>query len=95
MVTLSEPIRDLDDLRNYVQRAICRREQFEPGAFPITQRLLTRGGAPCGVSFCLHGPREVQFTAIWESVSNTVLFYDCQGERIARSQLAGRVRLPA
>ena len=94
MVTLSEPIRDLDDLRNYVQRAICRREQFEPDAFPITQRLLTQGGSPCGVSFCLHGPREVQFTAIWEAVGNTVLFYDCQGERIARAQLAGRVSLP-
>jgi hypothetical protein len=93
MVTFSEPIRDLDDLRNYVQRAICSREQFEPGAFPLTQRLLVRGGAPCGVSFCLHGPREVKFTAIWEAVNNTVLFYDCQGERIARSQLAGRVEL--
>jgi hypothetical protein len=94
MVTFSEPIRDLDDLRNYVQGAICRREQFEPGAFPITQRLLVRCGAPCGVSFCLHGPRDVKFTAIWESLGNTVLFYDCQGERVARAQLAGRVQLP-
>ncbi len=94
MVTFSEPIRDLDSLRNYVQGAICSREQFEPGAYPVTQRLLVRSGAPCGVSFCLHGPREVKFTAIWESLGNTVLFYDCQGERVARAQLAGRVHLP-
>jgi hypothetical protein len=94
MVTLSEPIRNLDALRDYVQRAICSREQFEPGAFPISQRLLVRRGAPCGVWFCVHGPREVKFTAIWESAGNTVLFYGCQGERLARQRLRGQVRLP-
>jgi hypothetical protein len=36
----------------------------------------------------------VKFTAIWESAGNTVLFYGCQGERLARQRLRGQVRLP-
>jgi hypothetical protein len=36
--------------------------------------------------FCLHGPRSVKLTAVWETISNTVLFYDSTGQR--RQKLA-------
>jgi hypothetical protein len=46
-----------------------------------------RGGKPCGLYFCLHGPRAVTFSAIWETANNTVLFYDSSGERFQKTQL--------
>ena len=36
-------------------------------AFPTSETLLKRGKLqPCGLMFCLHGPRAVKFSAIWE-----------------------------
>jgi len=46
-----------------------------------------RAGKPCGIYFCLHGPRATKFTAIWETDRNQVLFYGSRGERILRTQL--------
>jgi hypothetical protein len=37
--------------------------------------------------FCLHGPRAVKFSAIWETDRNQVLFYDSNGERFQKTQL--------
>ena len=45
------------------------------------------GGKPCGMFFCLHGPRSVKLTAIWETQRNTVLFYGSSGERFHKIQL--------
>src|SRR5690349_10097140 len=81
-------IHDLDDLRNYVYANLCHHEQLEPGAFPMTERILARSGQPCGMYFCLHGPRSVKFTAIWETERNTILFYGSTGERFHKAQLA-------
>jgi len=53
----------------------------------MTERILVRGGNPCGIFFCVHGPRSVKLTAIWETERNTILFYGSAGERIARTQL--------
>ncbi len=53
----------------------------------MTERILVRGGKPCGIYFCLHGPRSVQVTAIWETDRNTVLFYNCSGERFHKALL--------
>ncbi len=53
----------------------------------MTERILVRGGRPCGILFCLHGPRAVKLTAIWETDRNSVLFYSATGERMQRSQL--------
>lgn len=81
-------INDLNDLRGYVYRTLCEENDFEIGAFEITERFLVRGGAPCGIYFCLHGPRSVRLTAIWETDRNSILFYGSRGERLARTQLA-------
>jgi hypothetical protein len=37
--------------------------------------------------FCLHGPRAVHLTAIWETDRNTILFYGSRGERAHRTRL--------
>ena len=84
---------DLTDLREFVQITICQQNELEPHAFSMTERVLLRSGKPCGMYFCLHGPRSVKLVAIWESERNTVLFYGSTGERISRSQLAASPRL--
>jgi len=57
------------------------------GAFQMTERVLLRGGKPCGVFFCLHGPRLTRFSAIWETDHNRILFYGSRGERFQKTQL--------
>ena len=87
MVTSCLETRSLDDLREYVTETICEQNQLLHDAFPLTQRALLLGGRPCGIYFCLHGPRAVKFTAIWETERNQVLFYGANGERVAVTQL--------
>ena len=91
MTMHSLQIGDLSDLRQYVHHTLCDLHQLELGAFEITERMLVRGDQPCGIFFCLHGPRSVKLTAIWETDRNTVLFYGSTGERIQKTQL---VRAP-
>lgn len=80
-------VRDLRELRNYVEEIICDQNELEPRAFRMTERPLLRHGKPCGIYFCLHGPRSVKLIAIWESDQNTVLFYGSNGERTLRCRL--------
>jgi hypothetical protein len=80
-------IRDLNDLRQYVQQTLCEQNHLEPHAFDITERLLVRGQRPCGIFFCLYGPRSVKLTAIWETERNTILFYSSSGQRTLKTQL--------
>ena len=91
MCIAESPIESLDDLRELVTEILCEHEQLEPGAFPVIERLLHRGGRPCGVEFCLHGPRSVRLMAIWEVEKQSVLFYDSAGERFRRVRLAERL----
>lgn len=78
----------IEDLKDYVYQTLCNHEKLEIGVFPMTQKLLTRRAQPCGMYFCLHGPRSVKFTAIWDSERNLVLFYGATGERFMKLQLA-------
>ena len=55
----------------------------------MTQRLLLRNRRPCGIYFCLHGPRNVKLTAIWETDRNSILFYANNGHRYQTIRLAG------
>ncbi len=85
----------LEDLRDYVNETICEHEHLEVGAFEMTERILVRSGTPCGVFFCIHGPRQVKFTAIWETDNNTIIFYGSTGERILRTRLTDSPALRA
>ncbi len=75
------------DLREYVNLTLCDHYQLQIGAFRMTERILMRGGKPCGIYFCLHGPRQAKFTAIWETEHNQILFYGSHGERFQKTML--------
>lgn len=87
MVTFSRKIENLDDLRSYINRVLCDQEQLVLGAFRMTERLLTRGGRPCGMYFCVHGPRSVKISAVWDALTGAVLFYGSSGERFHKMLL--------
>lgn len=93
MLTRCQEIRTLHDLREYVNDTLCEHYQLQIDAFRLTERVLRRGNKPCGIYFCLHGPRAVRFTAIWETDRNQILFYGSTGERILKTQLLGPLAL--
>ncbi len=74
-------LQQLDSLRKLVSKVLCQQSDFEEGIFQITEQLLKRGNKMCGIFFCLHGPRSVKLTAIWESTHNSVRFYGSNGEK--------------
>lgn len=80
----------LDDLSDYVNEILCHHEQLETGCFQLTRRTLYRNDRPCGIYFCLHGPRQVRLSAIWASDRNTLFFYRATGERYHTVRLAER-----
>jgi hypothetical protein len=80
-------VTSLKNLREFVNKTLCDHNYLELGAYPLSEHILVRGGTPCGIFFCLHGPRAVKFTAVWESQRNTILFYGCRGERFLKTQL--------
>lgn len=85
---LSHDVKDIQQLRQIISDTLCHHEQLETGIFPMTERVLQRAGRPCGIFFCLYGPRQVRSTAIWETDTNTILFYGSNGERIQKMALA-------
>jgi len=84
---------DYHSIRNYISETLCKKDQLETNHFPLYERVLVRGDAPCGILFCLHGPRSLCLTAIWETDSNTILFYGSRGERFCKTQLIAPPRI--
>lgn len=80
-------VRDLVSLRKFVSQTLSERFELLEGAFPVSERTLRRGDRPCGIHFCLHGPRAVRLTAIWESDRNQLYLYGDQGQRIDRIRI--------
>jgi hypothetical protein len=93
MFTSSPVIQTVAQLRNYVNAIICQHSELEVGAFPLTERILVQADRPCGIYFCLYGPRAVTLSAIWETQRNTIFFYDSTGERFHKIQLVEAPRL--
>ncbi len=93
MLARFQQINNLDELREYVNETLCNYYELQMDAFQLTEHVLRRGGKPCGIYFCLHGPRAVKFTAIWEIERNQVLFYGSSGERFLKTQLTGPLAL--
>lgn len=92
-----EPIEifDFKQLRQFVSKTLCLKNDFEEGIFQITEQILKRGEKICGVFFCLHGPRSVKLTAVWEMDANSILFYGSNGERFQRTAIAIRLNQAA
>ena len=88
MTTSCCEIHSLEELRQFVIETLCEHHQLQVGAFPMSERILTRGERPCGIYFCLHGPRATRFSAIWETDHNRILFYGCGGDRFQEIQLS-------
>ena len=88
MLTRFNQLDNVNCLREYVQLTLSEHYQLQIGAFPMTERILIRGGKPCGVYFCLYGPKAATFTAIWETDRNQILFYGSHGERFLKTQLS-------
>ena len=93
MSTRFQQIDAIHDLREYIIVTLCEHYQLQIGAFQMTERMLVRGGKPCGIHFCLHGPRSMKFSAIWETDHNQILFYGSRGERFQKTQLVEAPRL--
>lgn len=89
------PINNLNDLRDFVYETLCSQNELEAGAFGMSERILVRRGKPCGLYFCVHGPRSVKLTAIWETEGNSVLFYGSSGQRRGKAQLLSTGALAA
>jgi len=87
-------INNYQQLKQLVSHTLCRQNDFEEGIFQITERLLKKGNHICGIFFCLHGPRSVKLTAVWEMESNTILFYSATGERFQRIWISPPRKLP-
>ena len=87
MMTDPVQIKDIKQLRQFVSHTLCKQNDFEEGIFQVTERIVTRGTQPCGIFFCLHGPRSVKLTAVWETEKNSILFYGSTGERFKKTML--------
>ena len=81
-------IKNLQQLRQFVSYTLCQQNDFEEGIFQVTEKILTRSKRTCGIFFCLHGPRSVKLTAVWETETNTILFYGSTGERFKKTVLS-------
>ena len=93
MLESSTSLHNLDQLRRYVAETLSRLETLKFDQFRLTQEVLYRGGKPCGVHFCLHGPRAMRLSAIWETDHNSILFYGSCGRRVHRTRLVEAPRL--
>lgn len=78
---------DLDKLREFVMEELCSQSELLPDAFPMTQRVLYKQGISCGIFYCLHGPRSVRLTAVLDTQTDRVLFYDSKGQRTSSHDL--------
>ena len=87
MLECHTSIHDFEDIRQYITETLSNIELLRPESSQLTERILTRSGQPCGVYFCLHGPRAVRLSAIWETDANTILFYGSRGERVQKTRL--------
>lgn len=73
----------LQTVREFVREELCEKNQLEKNAFHMTEKVLVKKGRPCGLFFCIYGPRSVRLTAVWDYQRGSVFFYDSLGRRAA------------
>ena len=93
MPTETQRLDDLHAIRRYVTETLCEKDQLEANSFPFMNKSWCEAEQPCGVYFCLYGPRSLCLAAIWETDSNTILFYGSRGERFRKTQLIAPPRI--
>ncbi len=90
-----DAIRSLDELRTFVHKTLCGRENILEDQFGLTETALVRNGSDCGLHFCVQGPRSVRLEAIWVADRNAIYFYDARGMRFLKIQLQQRLEVCA
>lgn len=84
-------VRTLADLKAFVHRTLCDKENLVPEQFRMQAMELRRHGRSCGIQFSIHGPRQVRLSAVWASDMNLVYFYDAAGVRYSKVPLRARL----
>ena len=87
MDTTVNDVHTLDDLRQFIHKTLCEKENLLADHFTLTEVRLTRQNEPCGLQFSLRGPRNVRLAAIWVADRNVVYLYDARGERYSKLRL--------
>ena len=85
----------LEELCRFVANTLAALENLKPEHLKFTDEVLFRQGTPCGMHFCLYGPRELMLSAVWETETNSILFYGCNGDRLQRTALSAAPRIAA
>jgi len=93
MDTTVNDIHTLDELRQFIHKTLCEKENLLADQFTMTDVRLTRGYGPCGLQFCLRGPRNVRLASIWTDDENMVYLYDARGTHYAKLRLTNRLAL--
>ncbi len=75
------------EVRVLLSGPLCEKENLLADQFTMTEVRLTSGSGPCGIQFCLRGPRNVRLAAIWVADQNVVYLYDARGTRYAKLRL--------
>lgn len=94
MFSTVDAVHTLDDLRRFVHALLCQKENLLPDQFRTSEAALIRQNEPCGLQFCLRGPRSVRLAAVWAADPNVVYLYDAKGTRYSKLRLPHRIALP-
>ncbi|MEM6689540.1 MAG: hypothetical protein AAF664_08945 [Planctomycetota bacterium] len=77
----AKPRQTFEELCDFVEETLCGIGNLVTGQFPLTQRVVFRGKRRVGIYFCVHGPRSVKLTAIYDYPSKQAIFYGSDGIR--------------
>ena len=80
----------MNDLCRHILHSLCQHDHLDPNQTPLLQALITKKGKPCGLFFQVKGPRLLKNYAIWAGDENRILYYNCNGERVAETKLSKR-----
>mgnify|MGYP007096647979 CR=1 FL=1 len=90
-----EEVCTLDDLREFVNATLCRRENLVRDQFRMIEMELKKAGRICGMQFSIHGPRQLRLSAVWAADKNVIYFYDPGGARFQKTALKNRIAFEA
>ena len=88
-----EELQTLDELRAFIHRKLCEKENLLADQFHMSEMALIKRGRKCGMQFLLQGPRRVRLGAIWACDQNAVYLYDADGIRYQKVRLKTRLRI--
>jgi hypothetical protein len=78
----------IEELSHHVLCRLCEPDHLDPAQTPLLKAVITRRGQPCGLFFQAQGPRLLKNYAVWAGDESRILFYNCNGERIAETRLS-------